>query len=630
MKPHDQFWQPHSRVEPEALADAIAHSIAIITGHSNRKALRRQTASNISEPVQRYLDHVHWPSTLTAYGIPIELSLSLDGKGHPSFRYTVDLADHRFWLAENWNRYLEAAAKLTSAPNTSLFRLFTAHLDANPPTTRSPVYHGVGYGADGIRRTSLYFFIGGLSRSEFDRRFAAEMTVIDGHLLSAGGQRPERHHGISYDFNETGVIRRTKFYSWLDLTSPLDRLAEQLGDQPDLIFVQQLMDHFRATLGPNRTNKSIILQSSLSGKPIVCRQKIFLHAPGWRLDGPEGQLELVKYLSNHSGVDLSQLFALFSVFEVHSIPLLPVWLAVGKGDPAPALTFYFAPILDPLLAAPLDPRETAERMLSRAVEYLFASRLTDGVWSDGTNGDPDDVVTARVAACLARVPGAMEALDPTAGWLAARLRSENQDRSQVSEATAFSMLALSRLAFPAPELAQPLEQEEGPPETLALNLLATLEAGLWSERQVETVLNRLAHVELWIGGWSGIADELYVTVQVVEALNRAIQIVPDSQGVAVDMMIRASYRFSDHPIPAEAAKVGLWLKGWLLSRQDPNDSSVVRALSFLHESQQSEGQWLATPFQTTTGERAYLDPRCLFTTAIVVESLAMLLDRTAA
>jgi hypothetical protein len=616
--------------KPKHLTEAIAQSIAIITGHSNRKALLRQIASNVSEPVQWYLAHVHWPSTLTAYGIPIEISLSLDGKGHHSFRYTVDFADHRFWLAENWKRYLEVAAKFTSAPKASLFRLFTAHLDANPPTTRSPVYHGVGYGVGGERRSSIYFFIGGLSRSEFDKRFLAEMAVIDRHLSAAGGQRPERHHGISYDFDKTGAIGRTKFYSWLDLISPLDRLSEALGNQPDFIFVQQLMDHLRATLGPRRTNKSIILQSSLSGKPTVCRQKIFLHGPGWRLDGPEGQLELVKYLSNHSGADLSQLFALLSVFEVHSIPLLPVWLAVEKGGPVPALTFYFSPVLDPLLAAPHSPREMAERMLSRAVDYLFASRLTDGVWSDGTNGDPDDVVTARVAACLARVPCATEALHPTAVWLAARLRSENQDQSRVSEGKAFSMLALSRLAFPVPDSAQALDQDVGPPESLALNLLAQLEAGLWKECELETVLKRLKQTELWIGGWSGIEDELYVTVRVVEALNRLIQIMPDSQEAAVDMLIRASYRFSDHPVPAEAAKVGLWLKGWLLSSQDPNDPSVKRALSFLHDSQQSEGYWLATPFQTTTGERAYMDPRCLLTTAIVVESLAMLLDRTAA
>src|SRR5205085_5755366 len=114
------------------------------TGQGKRARLCSQIASNIREPVKWYLEHVQWPSTLTAYGIPLELSLSLDRSGSPSFRYTVDLADHRFWLAENWTRYLETAVKLTAASPTSLFRLFTGHLDANPPATRSPVYHGVG------------------------------------------------------------------------------------------------------------------------------------------------------------------------------------------------------------------------------------------------------------------------------------------------------------------------------------------------------------------------------------------------------------------------------------------------------------------------------------------------------
>lgn len=625
MKPEPQSRQTRSRIEAEVLAEAISHSITIITGQGKRARLSRQIASNIREPVKWYLEHVQWPSTLTAYGIPLELSLSLDRNGSPSFRYTVDLADHRLWLAGNWNRYLETAVKLTSAPQTSLFQLFTKHLDANPPATRSPVYHGVGYGSGNAFRSSIYFFIGGLSRLEFEQRFATEVAAIDQQLVSAGGRRPERYHGISYDFDETGMIRRTKFYAWLDLVSPLNRLSEHLGNQSDLTFIQDLMDHIRATLGPNRSSRSTILQSGLSGQPMVCAQKIFLHGPAWRLSDPKGQLELVKYLSTHSHANISHLYALLSVFETYSIPLLPVWVAIGVRSETPTLTFYFAPILDHVLSD-LPSRETAERMLARAVEYLFACRSADGVWSDGAGGDPDYLVTARVAASLARVQGSQGKLHSTGTWLLEKL--SGQDPQRVSEATAFSMLALSRLAVATPESAQRLEQNEGVPELVALNLLAALEAGIWSEPQIEMALERLTKCERWTGGWSGTADDLYVTVRAIEALRQTGELVPSRREQAEGMINRASFRFSDHPVSREPAEVGLWLKGLLLSGQNLIDASVTRALTFLSDCQQPEGQWLATPFQTTNGARAYLDPRCLFTTAIVVEALALLLDHT--
>ena len=625
MKPEPQFRQTRSRVEAEALAEAISHSITIITGQGKRARLCGQIASTIREPVKWYLEHFQWPSTLTAYGIPLELSLSLDRSGSPSFRYTVDLADHRFWLAENWTRYLETAVKLTAASPTSLFRLFTGHLDANPPATRSPVYHGVGYGSGGAFRTSIYFFIGGLSSPEFKQRFASEVAVIDQQLVSAGGCRPERYHGVSYDFDETGLIRRTKFYAWLDLVSPFNRLREYVGNLSDLTFVQDLMDHLRATLGPNRSTRSTILQSSLSGKPMVCGQKIFLHGPAWQLSGPKGQLELVKYLSTHSRANILHLYALLSVFETYSIPLLPVWLAIGVGGATPTFTFYFAPILDHVLSA-LPSREVMERMLARAVEYLFACRSADGVWSDGTGGDPDYLVTARVAACLARVQGSREQLHSTGIWLLEKLCG--QDPQQVSEATAFSMLALSRLAVAIPESAQRLKQNDGVPESVALDLLAAIETGQWSEVQIEMALERLAKCERWTGGWSGTQDDLHVTVRVIEALRRTGELVPSSREKADGMIDRASYRFSDYPVSREPAEVGLWLKGLLLSGQNLIDASVTRALTFLNDCQQPEGQWLATPFQSTNGERAYLDPRCLFTTAIVIEALALLLDQT--
>ena len=625
MKPEPQFRQTRSRIEAEALAEAISHSVSIITGQGKRARLRSQIASHIREPIKWYLEHVQWPSTLTAYGIPLELSLSLDRSGSPSFRYTVDLADHRFWLGGNWSRYLETAVKLTAAPETSLFRLFTGHLNANPPATRSPVYHGVGYGSGGAFRTTIYFFIGGLSSQEFKQRFATEKEAIDQQLVSAEGRRPERYHGISYDFDETGLIRRTKFYAWLDLVSPLNRLSEYLGNQSDLTFIQDLMDHLRATLGTNRSSRSTILQSSLSGKPLVCGQKIFLHGPAWQLSSPKGQLELIKYLSTHSRANISHLYALLSVFETYSIPLLPVWVAIGVGGAAPTFTFYFAPIIDHVLSTQ-PSREVIKGMLARALEYLFACQSADGVWSDGPGGDPDYLVTARVAACLARVQGAREKLHSTGIWLSEKLCG--QDPQQVSEATAFSMLALSRLAVATPESAQQLKHNEDLPESVALDLLAALEAGTWSELQIGTALERLAKCERWTGGWSGIADDLQVTVRVIEALRASGELFPSTREKADGMIKRASYRFSDHPVSRESSEVGLWLKGLLLSGQNLIDSSVTRALTFLYDSQQTEGQWLATPFQSTNGARAYLDPRCLFTTAIVVEALALLLDQT--
>ncbi len=613
------------RAAVDALIDAVAASGALISGGARDDVLA-DAAASIREPVTWYLEHVHWPSYLTAHGIPLELSVAIDERGHASFRYATDRADHRSWLAGNWSRYRDAAVEITGAPVMTIGKLLTDHLGINPPTLRSPVYHGVGY-ASGRRRSSIYFFIGGLSRNDFERRFRRQAAAIDKTLTRDGGRRPDRYHGVAYDFDERAAIYRTKFYAWVDLEKPLVDLREVLGTGHDLGTAQALMSHLRQRVQPSRNARCTLLQSSLSGHPLRCRHKLFLHCDAWRLNHPDALLEVIKFLSSRTKIDLSPLYGMLSVFGASEIPLLPVWVAVGPGDSAASLTFYFAPMLERAVAATSVTSAGVERMCRRGVDYLLARRGRDGSWSDGDRGCPPEILTPRIAVALSGRRQSPKDLRATRRWLAHRSSDATVIR-HAREAALQSQLALHRLGFETATTKVVRGTSESP-ELAGLELLLSVETGPARKPRVDRILGALRRRERWSGGWSGGMDDLTVTTRVVEGLAAVADSAAPGRALAAQMLKRAAYVYSERPVPSEPAQIALWLKGRTLCGRDPAHPSVARALAHLSLLQQRDGRWLATPFETSSGEHADLDASGLATTALVVEALDMLLDRTA-
>ena len=606
----------------EALIDAVALSASFISGR-DREDILADARFAIREPLTWYLEHVHWPSFLTAHGLPIELSLAIDEKSRPSFRVATDCADHRSWLAGNWSRYLNAGIEMTGAAAPTIWQLMTDHLDINPPTLRSPVYNGVGYAAGGGRRSSIYFFIGGLSRDAFERRFPSHAAAVDATFLPVGRSRPDRYHGVAYDFDETAEIYRTKLYAWLDLEKPLINLKDVFGPRHDMKCAQALMHHVRRAIRPSRDSRCTLLQSSLTGNPLRCRHKVFLNCEAWSLNSPKALLTVLQFLSSRTRIDLSSLQAVLSAFGACEVPLLPVWVAVGPGDSIPSITFYFAPILERAVAEESDVGASLERMLNRATRYVFGCRDRDGSWTDEGKQGPSEMLTPRVALALSRCPRVVRRSQATGRWLANRVGDAPAKGRH--ELTLRSLLALHRLGFTKHAAEEPRSEAEWP-EITALELLLGVETGQWSASRVDEALNYLLRRENWSGGWSGRMDDLTVTTQVVEALAGVVDSPFAGRTLAAQMLGRAAYVYWERPIPSEPALIASWLKGRVLCGADPSYPSVVRAIAHLVRLQQPDGRWLATPFETSSGDRAYLDPSCVATTALVIEALDMLRD----
>lgn len=605
----------------QSLIRAIADSISLTSGYDDSENLLRRIASQISYPAGLYLKNSHWPSQLTAYGVPLELSLSLDGS-RSAFRYVTDNADHRFSLSQNWTQYLTAANECTGVSSAVLSDLFTSHLDVNPPTTRSPVYIGQGYGSDGQRRGTIYFFIGGISQAGFEQRYASDVAALDASFESVGGRRPDRYHGVAYDFDESGTAYRTKYYAWLD-RDPSDRaFFDLLGNQQGLMCSKKLMDHLAYSLGKARNTHSTLLQSSISHGS--CNSKIFLNAQAWSFDRPHGLRTVIQWLADQECIDLSPLFAILDIFSARGIALLPLWLAMSGPIDATSITFYFEPILDPSVSGKRADELSQDHLnsaLERGVRYLLGRQLPQGGWPRDLTGGPDLAITSQLALSLSSIKEAHGALAKTSVLLSDKELASTKN----PQVRALAMLAAHRLVLKASCEPLPNFDAKASPECIAMEMLATLEMIKGGAPQLEEVLSLLSKTEQWSGGWSGIADDLYVTVRVIELLKLIFSLDLPGSSRALEMMTRAAYIFVERPIAAEAAKIALWLKGRLLCGSDLKHASVDRALSFLVGSQMPDGRWLPTPFEKADGSSSYLDPQGLMTTAMVVETLALIL-----
>lgn len=607
----------------QLLSETLATAVTLISGRetSGVEAIARSIRATIERPVDWYFEHAHWPSRLTANGFPVELSITIDGQGAASVRYIVDLSDHWGWLAENWTRYLRAAAELTGAPVPILFSLLTTHLHQSPSTVRSPVLHGLRYGPGGVRHSTLYLFVD-LLRAAFEERFPEFARAIDRSLAGAVGHGPSRYSFVSFDFSDTGKHYRTKSYGWLTFEESEQRLTLLAAEQPALAAAEAFVNQLRQMSRADGAMRPILFQSSLSGRPSRCRHKMLLNASDWGFDDREVFKEVVAYFLKRSA-RLDPLYTLLSVFEVGEVPLLPTWIGIGGGRDVPSLSFYFLPVFDAGVAASSRSQEdNVDRMLLQGLRYLFAVRSPDGSWRDGEGGSSGFVLTARLARALSLVSEARDTLGSTADWLARQPGAREGEAEQL-EAASHARIALQRLD----RSVQSSHVDDAPvglPEITALQLLAGVESGTWSDDAIGDSVASLSQSERWRGGWSGAADDLLVTVRVVDALTAVAASASSSSANAAELLRRSKYCFSESPMRAEGNRIGLWLKGWLLCGQNPIHPRLTRALAQLAAEQQHDGSWRATPFQPSSGERPYLDPRSLTTTAIVVEALALL------
>lgn len=577
----------------------------------------------VREPLSSYLEHVHWPSNLTGTGMPIEISLALDAPDKATFRYTTDLANHNLWLAGNWRRYLDVACETTGTSEENIWRLFADHVTVNPPTLRSPVYHGVGYGEGGLRRSSIYFFIGGLTPVEFAKRFATQVEVIEASL-GPEGRRPARFHGVSYDFDDGGGPYRTKFYGWLDLEKPATRLSDTLGSGHGLEMAQALMNYLIQFTGPQWGTRSTLLQSNLSGDPLTCGHKIFLNCEAWNLDRPEAILRVVEYLADASAIDLSPLYGVLASFADAEITLLPQWIAIGQGEANAPLTFYFTPEVAKSITVSQPVKSLAD-LIDPAVRHLLRTRSPDGSWSNDQDGDPSIEATAVVAVSLANIRELREELGLTRRWLVSRLRADPS--LSTGRIGLLAQLAVSRLDPSRNEFTEPVACTTGTIELDALELLVRAETRHWSDSRATTVLTRLADDERWIGGWAGDLDHVSVTTRIIEALQSAQSACDGRLTQASELIARASYLYSEYPVVSEPAAIAAWLKGGLLSNCSIPHASIGRALDHLSAAQHASGYWLSTPVEHSSGKRGNFDQKCLLTTAQVVESLAIAQSR---
>jgi hypothetical protein len=175
------------------LGEAIG-DLALAIGVCDRPdAIADEVESLVRLPAGWFLQYPSWPSGLASDGTPFELSLSIqDGK--PSIRHVVDVTDHTPGVGGNWNSYLAYAQLLTGEPTDSIHSQLVEHLNGIPPTIRTPLLVGAGYGLAGVRRASLYFNTQWLPYERFKAKFGECTNRIERNISKYGGCRPSQIH----------------------------------------------------------------------------------------------------------------------------------------------------------------------------------------------------------------------------------------------------------------------------------------------------------------------------------------------------------------------------------------------------------------------------------------------------
>jgi hypothetical protein len=618
MKPENPRLLRSDKSDP-FLAAALS-SIAALGNRTPAGRLIEEVDCLTTQPLRWFRDHIHWPSGMGSHGIPVEVSISLKNPSQPSFHILSDPQDHRFLLAGNWASYVRAGARLTGLSEARVALLMAQHLDVNPPNTRTPLYHGLRYGRKG-RHSSLYFSTVSWPKELTRQRFPESAGIPE---LQREGPNAPWVHGAGYDFDETGSLYRTKLYAWLDRDSPLQQLCDSVGDAPGVTSAQRLLDHLKKVRRIDTPQESTLLQFSL---PLGSRQswtrKLYLHAPKWQFDNPAGLGDLVRYVARQWGVDGSKLIEVLTIFSSHRVPLLPSGIGFGLSGPVPTdASFYFAPVVGLSSSAP-----------TRARLRSIYRKSTRAILQQAKRGWPDlpprerTVAISRIRLALAGQPALRREL---AELDAAKAGAGQQDRSDPICLVRDALTCL-RLGIPGDSAgAVPFDRaigdgrrcDDSPSELTALRLLVALESNCASDSEVLSAVESLMRKERWGGGWIGPGDELDVTIVVLEALMKASVTRPSLRPRLAPALMRTIYWLRALPVSREAARVALWIKGNQLTGDTRSGFSVDRGLAFLADSQQKDGTWLPSPFESASGDCAWLDPHGWLATALVSEILA--------
>lgn len=526
------------------------------------------------EPMEQFRRYPNWPSAMNRSGLPVELSVRLDGPGAVALRCVVEVTDHRLGPEGNLRGYADAGASVAGCTTVEqadvVADLCRAHLDGIPPRVPSRLVHGLGFAAPDRRRGSLYFRTGWLAGDELARRLPGEVRLAAELRRRYGCAIPAHIEVMGYDF-ERGSLRRRKMYTWLGVRTGAP-FAAVGGTHPDLEPAGDLYARFApAVPGPAREH-ALFLQSSADGG---LRQRLFFFADAWGWTSADGLRDLFGVLATRHGVDLGPLVRFRRVLHCHRVRLRLSMVAVGGVPGGTSVTFYFLPA-----SGDGDGATDPGHLRDRAVAYLAAWR--------GVAGDP---VAAYVAAVLGD--------------------GSPRDVATDAETAALGVRALVRGGRPLPrDWAETLLRHGADTaESAAAVLLAIVEGG---GTPPAPAIGALVGMQRADGGWpaSRWGHDLRGTGWALRGL-AGIPLAHLDPGlaarVAAARRLGAEY-VRDVVVTRDPGQLGLWLTAWLAGGGPVHHATVGRVVAALAAAQRADGGWAG-------------DDGGPLTTATVVEAL---------
>lgn len=639
----------------------------------------------LEEPVALYEAHPNWPSSMSAVGPPVELSVRLDWGRSPALRLVVDVTDHRVDLAGNWRRYLAAAQSVlgSAADESDTRRLCQSHLSGIPPESRSRMLHGIGYGAGGARRSTLYF------RSWLDHDPVTE------RLLTRAGFPDQDVELVGYDVAE-GAQGRVKLYCPLTLPQTAELLAGASASDPQLGAARTLFDVF-GDVARSSTPRSDVhfLQLSLDDQvPLdggTAPRKLFFPCATWGWSAPAGFQRLLVYLGSVLGVALDPLGCFLDRLIGDQITVLPTFVAVSGPDTAASVTFYVSPIVSMApVVAPMTggvPSHATGRgrggekaglagVAGAALAYLAEHQDPDGVWRDydvrtGTDanggrclveGQSTAFTTAYVSGCLVGIPAAGMLVRRAAGALLDRWCPDqgwgwNEAAAADAETTALALAVVSATGLAAPagwraalvahqgdeggfraEGANAAQEESLAAADVTAAVLLALQRLNAGDPSVATAKAHLRDHQSGDGRWRSVwwSSDLVATARGVEALTAASARSGDDETA----LARAVDALMAWPLRDDPFEMGWWLTAWRAVDGRRGWTSVRRSLSALSAQQWPDGHWSGGPHRrirrrsahggapllTFDAATAVIDGRSLVTTASALRGISVTVD----
>jgi hypothetical protein len=619
----------------------------------------------VHEPVAWWESHPNWPSSMAAVGPPVELSLRLDWRKTPALRVVVDVTDHRTDFAGNWKRYVAYAHSVVdgAADDDGIWQLCQSQLSGMFPESRSRMFHGIGYGTGGARRSTLYF------RHTLDREPAVE------RLLNRSGVPDAEVELIGYDFPRKppdGV----KLYCPLSM----GRIAAMLGEidtsDRSLGAARVLFDTFGDMARASTAGGDVHIVQ-VSGNTFTYALKLFFPCATWGWSAADGLRRLLAHLGD-LGVDLDPLGCFFDRLIAEEITVLPTVVAVTGASEAPSVTFYISPVSEHAPLRTDRPTRASGRMVEAAIaaglDYLADRQDADGMWRDYdvkrgidrnggrclVQGAATSFATAYIADCLADIPAAREMLHRAASALLARWRPTegwgwNEHAAPDAETTALGVAVVHTAGLSLPtDAAEALLTHRGPNGGFcACGTRAVVEEGLAAAdvtasvipalrlvengaKWLQPALEELTAAQLGNGRWRSVwwSTDLVATTRAVIALTRACS-GPDAAEPMHASVARAVGALLAWPVPDDPFELGLWLWGWRAVDGTFEWTSAARAIACLSATQRPNGCWRGSSQRHVPRARprrgtlppewdaatAIIDGRSLVTTATVLRGL---------